>query len=243
MCKRYFTLIELLVVIAIIAVLAAMLLPALSKAREKSRSISCLSQQKQITGAHHMYTDDSDDFTATAIPPATASATWFKGLSPYLNKRLNLWGCPSVGDPNKSLQVLYDSTQASTNFRLRASIGINGWAFLGRVSATDATARIHKISKFKYPSRLIYSADTRDGKTLEELTTSSSSNNGNIYLRPDVSVAPTEVAIGQFSYFLRHQLTINISLVDGHAENAHAVEFTSWAKANTGVHANRFSAI
>lgn len=80
--KKKFTLIELLVVIAIIAILASMLLPALSKARSRGRAASCLNQIKQMGTLSVLYCNDNNDFLAASWSPGNV---WWVTLGVYLS--------------------------------------------------------------------------------------------------------------------------------------------------------------
>ncbi len=123
--KQAFTLIELLVVIAIIGILAAMLLPALNKAREKGRMAVCVSNLHQITVALNLYRDDNGGYFPTASPPS--GVTWPKTLGQlhYMPQRdsatnstskpNNAFICPSAQYPgflNQDIGLSYACTGA-----------------------------------------------------------------------------------------------------------------------------------
>jgi prepilin-type N-terminal cleavage/methylation domain-containing protein len=96
MRRRAFTLIELLVVIAIIAILAAILFPVFSRAREKARGAACTSNLKQMMTAYRMYSTDYDE-TNTWIKYVGAGAWWMTSIQPYV-KNWDIYRCPSAPD-------------------------------------------------------------------------------------------------------------------------------------------------
>ena len=101
--QRGFTLIELLVVIAIIAILAAILFPVFAQAREKARSISCLSNQKQLGTSAMMYIQDYDEVYPPLVSGGctnhgnSANALWTRLLFPYV-KNKGVFACPSSSE-------------------------------------------------------------------------------------------------------------------------------------------------
>ena len=153
-----FTLVELLVVIAIIAILAALLLPALNKGKLKAQGIQCLNNHRQLCLAWRLYTDDNHDRLLYAsdnpYDPATTAATWVTGylqwwnpqdpanwdpdhditkspLWPYCGKNLTIWRCPA----DRSFVMVNNEPKPrvrsmSMNFYLGGFGGWDGHEFL-----------------------------------------------------------------------------------------------------------------
>lgn len=135
--EKNFTLIELLVVIAIIAILVAMLLPAISKAKDKGRQIQCLSNSRQIGLSIRSYGNDWNDYL---MPGGTATGNWWHQVlvnNNYL-KDYNLLKCPSDKTP------WYDQCSYAVNL-----IGMG-------------TTTSKQYSYFTSPSRTMHMADMQE---------------------------------------------------------------------------------
>ncbi len=210
--KKGFTLIELLVVIAIIAILAAMLLPALSTARERARSASCMNNMKQLGLAIQMYAHDNFE-----LVPIWSQA--WRNNHPTVEilynenymRQLDAWVCPSIA-PYRWIQDV-------------EPFNWPGWEGVGMSMAHFGAPRVHYLPDYMFRAVVYADPDAPDQDAYLSIGMFSSPSDIPFVAENTRYVEKVQYGIIRPNHsnnmlHLRHAGTMNTLFLDGHVEAA-----------------------
>ena len=197
-----FTLIELLVVIAIIAILAALMLPALARGKESGKRVACVSNLRQLGFAVYMYADEYGVYPAVKV--ANQNIRWMDLIKPYIakpvtNQNSSVYLCPA---DRVKVVCTYDPT-------IFLSYGVNSYNFTPSSTNDCFWYGALKQDRVVHPSDVIIFADCTPGKYY--------CGGGSTFTNPVVDVAyrhPNNGFVGAFC--------------DGHAEAKRLTEQRNW---------------
>jgi prepilin-type N-terminal cleavage/methylation domain-containing protein/prepilin-type processing-associated H-X9-DG protein len=196
--NKGFTLVELLVVVAIIAILMAILLPALRGARERARSAKCMTNTRNLAQALNQYAIEFDDYVVLShsIPYPWGQA-WPMELKRYL-KNLEVYWCPSAGKATQWDGVYFDPDDR------RFSYGVNDWGWMEYSPDMGLAGAVRKkMAAFKNPTEMICFLD---------------SNASGLW---DAVVDPNPPDLAGEGPGYRHMMGANVVFLDGHSQWYH----------------------
>lgn len=197
-----FTLIELLVVIAIIAILASMLLPALSKAREKARTISCVSNLKEFGTVALMYRDENEGWFNPIVGLNYEEGGKYARWAYYCKKVYGM-NAKSLNCPNTQKKSIYINGSSC--------YGVNNGTLCGTYcqdTSAGFSSRPVKENQVVLPSQTIYSGDTLQPS--KDLST---------HMRLGSDYLASYIAQGSGQLTPAHAGVTNVLWCDGHAES------------------------
>ena len=227
--RRGFTLIELLVVIAIIAVLMAILMPALQRVKKQAQAATCLSGLRQIGVAAELYANDYDLF----IPRGSTgnNPIWFIQFLPYVGqargerdyRNVKIFRCKSWPTTGSGLYNIPNSRQTVTYV-------MNDWTFSSRFDDSGRTVgEATKLSVFTRRSNTIYMADNEDGDWRPVIETEDSRDiiRMDIFVRTHLPESDSHhVNNGRRIARERHNRGSNALFLDWHAEHVRTEDHT-----------------